>query len=85
MVNQIHDALIDLRNAVNRKKIPKNENLHKVNDIVEEILNFNKQLKEKGLKILNSKQMFQITDCTCASRQIIYYLYQAKEITKKVY
>ena len=30
--------LIDLRNAVNRKEIPKNENSEEVIDIVEEIL-----------------------------------------------
>ena len=37
--------MIDLRNAVNKKQIPKNENPDKVIDIVEEILNFNKQQK----------------------------------------
>ena len=37
--------MIDLRNAVNKKEIPKNENSDKVIDIVEEILNFNKQQK----------------------------------------
>ena len=37
--------MIDLRNAVNKKEIPKNENPDKVIDIVEDILNFNKQQK----------------------------------------
>ena len=37
--------MIDLRNAVNKKEIPKIENPDKVIDIVEEILNFNKQQK----------------------------------------
>ena len=48
IVNHVNDALIDLRNAVNRKEIPKNENPDKDADIVEEILNFNKQQKGKG-------------------------------------
>ena len=34
IVNHVNVALIDLRNAVNRKKIPKNENPDKVIDIV---------------------------------------------------
>ena len=60
--------MIDLRNDINRKEIPKNKNPKKVADIVEKILNFNKQQKGKGLpsdfdrtqfKILTPKQMFQ--------------------------
>ena len=39
--------LIYLRNVVNRNGIPKNENPDKVIDIVEEILKFKKQQKEK--------------------------------------
>ena len=33
----------ELRNVVTRKEIPKNKNLDKIIDIVEKILNFNKQ------------------------------------------
>ena len=60
--------MIELRNGVNRKVIPKNKNPEKVVDIVEYILNFNKQQKGNGLpletdrakiKILSPKQMFQ--------------------------
>ena len=59
--------MIDLRNAANRKKILENENPDKLIDIAEEILNFNKQQKGKGLslnvatrlKILSSQQIFQ--------------------------
>ena len=57
LVNNVNDGLIDLRNAINRKEIPENENPNKIVDIVEKILNFNKQQKGKGLKILTPKQM----------------------------
>ena len=39
--------LIELRNVVNRNKIPNNENPERVIDIVEETLKFNKQRKRK--------------------------------------
>ena len=96
---------------------------NKIVDIVENILNFNKQQKDKGfssdldciahvakvsghnisdhsnLKILTPKQMHQSLPIALAQvnagnisenllnkiRQIIYSLYRAKEITKKVY
>ena len=50
IVNSVN-ALIDLRNAVQKKEIPNNENLEKVIDIVEEIFNFDKQQKGKGLRL----------------------------------
>ena len=59
IVNNINDALIELRNAVNRKEIPKNKNPEKVIDIVEEILNFNQQQKGKGLP-LNLGKVFAV-------------------------
>ena len=51
--------MIDLRNAIIRKEIPGNKNPSKTVNIVAKILNFNKQLKIKGIKILTPKQMFQ--------------------------
>ena len=51
--------MIDLRNAINRKEIPENENPNKIVEIVGKIFNFNKQQKDKGIKILTSKQMLQ--------------------------
>lgn len=51
IINVINDALIDLRNIVNKNKIPKNENHGKVTDIVEKIIDFNKKEKYKRLKI----------------------------------
>ena len=58
-----------------------------------------KQLKEQDLKVLTPKQMFQRLPIALAEvkavnnseslqneiRQIVYSLYQSKEITKKVY
>ena len=43
LVNNINNELIDLRNDINRKKIPGNENPKKVVNIVGKILGFNKQ------------------------------------------
>ena len=61
--------------------------------------NYNAKQNGKGLKILTSKQMLQRLPIALAQvkagnnsesllneiRQIIYSLYQSKEITKKVY
>ena len=49
LVNNINNGLIDLRNDINRKEIPENKNPNKVADIVEKILNFNKEQEGKGL------------------------------------
>ena len=59
--------MIDLRNYINRKEILENENPEKVVDIVEKILNLNKQQSGKGLRLdlakhikkLNPTQMLQ--------------------------
>ena len=59
ILNEANDALIDLKNSINRREIPKNENPDKVIDIVEKIFNFHKQQKGNGLKILTSKEMLQ--------------------------
>ena len=123
IVKLINDALIKLKKDINRKKVPKNKGPNKIVDIVEKILNFDKQQKVKGLssdvgrivcvatasdhktsdhsnlKILTPKQMLQrlpialaqVKVCNTSEnllnemRQIIYYLYQAKEINEKVY
>ena len=49
LVNNINNGLIDLRNDINRKEIPENKNPNKVADIVEKILNFNKEQEGKRL------------------------------------
>ena len=59
MENNINDGVIGLRNIINRKEIPENENPKKVAKIVEKIVDFNKQQKSKGIKILTPKQMLQ--------------------------
>ena len=53
IVKHINDALIDLRDAVNRKQIP--GNVCKVIGIIEEIFNFNDKKLQKQLKILTLK------------------------------
>ena len=40
LVKNINNTLIDLRNNINRKEIPENENPKKVANIVEKILDF---------------------------------------------
>ena len=51
--------MIDIRNAIIAKQIPENENPNKIVDIVVTTLDFNKQPKDKEIKILTSKQMLQ--------------------------
>ena len=51
--------MIDIRNAIIRKQIPENENPNKIVDIVVTTFDFNKQPKDKEIKILTSKQMLQ--------------------------
>ena len=107
IVNQTIDSINELKNAVNKKEIPENENPNKIIDIVEKILEFklkdffnniNNQQKGAELKILTHKQMLQRLPIVLAQvkggnnsenllneiRQIVYSLYQSKEITKKV-
>ena len=47
LVNNVNDGLIDLMSAIIRKEIPENENPNKIIDIVEKILDFNKQQRGK--------------------------------------
>ena len=49
-MSNINDGLIDLRNAINRKEIPENENSNKLVNTVEIIFDFDKQQKSKGIK-----------------------------------
>ena len=88
--------MIDLRNDINRKEIPENENPKKVADIVEKIPDFNKQQKVKGIKILTPKQRLPIAFTQVEAgntfenllnevRQTIYSLYRENKVTKKVY
>ena len=49
LLTNINNGLTDLRNDINRKEIPENENPKKLADIVEKIVDFNKQQRGKGL------------------------------------
>ena len=90
LVNNINNRSIDLRNNINRKEVPGNENPKKVADIVEKILEFNNQQKGKESKILTPEQMLQRLPIVLAqvkavntsenllnkTRQIIYSFYR---------
>ena len=90
--------MIELRNDVIGKEIPENENAKKIFNIFEKTLDFNNKEKGKRLKILSPKQMFHRLPIALAQvkagntsenllneiREIIYFFYRAKEITKKV-
>ena len=58
--------MIDLRNDGNKKKVTENKNLDNVIDIVEKILDFNKQQEVKGLKMLTPRQMLQVLPISLA-------------------
>ena len=102
LVNIIKSGLKDLKKEI--KKMSKDEikieKPHKIVDIAEKILKFNKQQqKGKGLKILTPNQMLSSLPISLANlqaennsqklkneiRQILYSLYRSKKITKRVY
>ena len=59
IVNQIIESINYLKNDSANEEIAEYEYLKKIIDIVEIIINFNKEQKVTGLKILTTKQMFQ--------------------------
>ena len=91
--------MINLRNSISSKKIPKNENRKIIVNIVEKNVDFNTKQKAKGIKILTPKQMLQRLPISLAQvkagntsekllnkiRQITYSFHREKEVTKKVY
>ena len=91
--------MIDFGNSVNSKEISENENSAKIISIVEKTLDFNKQQKGKGIKILTPKEMLQrisvaLVQIEAANTsqsllneigQIIYSLRRAKQLTKNIY
>ena len=99
MKNTIITELIKLMEDNNIKVILENESPREEANIVEQILNFNEQQKGRGLRTLTPEQTLQRLPITLAQLKavnkfekllneiclIIYSLYQAKEITKKVY
>ena len=95
---RLQELLIDLKNSINSKNVLENENPKKRVRIVEKILDFNKQKKIKGIKMLTPKQMLQRLPMSLAQlkagntsknilieiRQIIYFLYREKKLLKKL-
>ena len=95
---RLQELLIDLKNSINSKNVLENENPKKRVTIVEKILDFNKQQKIKGIKMLTPKQMLQRLPMSLAQlkagntsknilieiRQIIYFLYREKKLLKKL-
>ena len=51
--------MIDLKNNINTKRIPENDNINKKIEIAEIIPNFNKYQKIRRLSIITPKQMLQ--------------------------
>ena len=94
----IINELIKLMEYIKMTEPPENKNPKKVANIVEKILNFNEKQQDRGLKILTPTQMLQRLLIALAQvkagntsenllneiHQIVYSLYQAKEITEKV-
>ena len=87
--------MTELRNSINCKGIPENENPKKVVNIVEKIIDCNKKQKGKVIKILTPKQMLQRSPIALAQVkpvnssenvfneiiQIIYSSHWVKEVT----
>ena len=102
LVNVIKSGLSDLKNETKNMSEEEKE-IEKPNEIVnivEEILEFNKQKQEgKGLKILTPDQMLSRLPITLAQlkagnnsqklineiRQLLYSLYRSKKLTKQLY
>ena len=102
LVNVINSGLKDLKEEI--KKMSKTEieieDSESIVEIVEQILNFNKQNQQgQALKILTPNQMFSRLQITLAQlqagnnssklkneiRQLLYSLYLSKNMTKQVY
>ena len=67
--------MIDLTNAVNKKTIPENKSPDKVIDLIEQILEFNKQQKGKGFKLLTPKiNTSKIVSRSWKSEKVIIHL-----------
>ena len=102
LVNVIKSGLSDLKNETKNMSEEEKE-IEKPNEIVnivEEILEFNKQKQEgKGLKILTPDQMLSRLPISLAQlkagnnsqklkneiRQLLYSLYRSKKLTKQLY
>ena len=102
-VEEIKNRWSKLKNGI--EKIPRdkkeNKGLNKILEIVEDILNFNKQNQQKGqgIKILTPNQMLNRSPIALAQlnagnnseklkneiRQLLYSLYCSKNMTEPIY
>ena len=102
LVNLIKSGLSDLKNETENMNEEEKEfdEPNEIVDIVEEILEFNKQNQQgQGLKILTPDQMLSRLPITLAQlkagnnsqklineiRQLLYSLYRSKKLTKTIY
>ena len=78
--------MISLRKVINRKEILENENPKKEINVVEELLDFNKQQKGKGIKILTPNQMLQrlpIASAQVKAGNTYIFCIEKKKLLKK--
>ena len=102
LVNKIKNGLSDLENEIKKMSEDeiKTEKPYKIVDIVEKILESNKQNQEgKGIKILTPNQMLSRLPIVLAQlkagnnseklkneiRQLLYSSYRSKNFTKQIY
>ena len=102
IVNTIKSGLSDLKNEIKKMSESgiKTEKPYEIVDIVEKVLEFNKQSQERqDLKILTPNQIFSRLPITLAQlnarnnsvklkneiRQTLYSLYRSKKLTKQIY
>ena len=98
MINEIKSGLNDLKNEIEDMSVEEKETekQNEIVDIIEEILEFNKQNQQgQGLKILTPDQMLSRLPITLAQlkagnnskkhkneiRQLLYSLYRSKKLT----
>ena len=100
-VNLINSRLRDLKEKIEDMKEEEKEtkNSNEIVDIVENILEFNRQQQGQGLKILTPNQMLNrlpisLTQLKAGNnseklkneiRQLLYSLYRSKKLTKQIY
>ena len=101
LVNKIKSGLSDLENEIKKMSEDKIkiEKPYEIVDIVEKILEINRQQQGERLKILTPNQMLSRLPIVLAQlkagnnseklkneiRQIFYSLYRSKKITKQIY
>ena len=97
----INSGLRDLKEEIEdmNEEEKETKNPNEIVDIVQKILEFNRQQQEQGLKILTPNQIFSRLPISLAQlkaennseklkneiRQILYSLYRSKKLTKQIY